>query len=59
MELALGPLLFNWPVSRVERFYAEIADESPFDRVYLGEVVCSKRLPFLEPALARSAERLP
>jgi O2-independent ubiquinone biosynthesis protein UbiV len=58
MELVLGPLLFNWPAERVERFYAEIADKSPFSRVYLGEVVCSKRMPFLEPALVRSAERL-
>lgn len=58
MELALGPLLFNWSAERIEQFYAEIADESVFDRVYLGEVVCSKRMPFLEPALVRSADRL-
>ena len=58
MELALGPLLFNWSAERIERFYAEIADEPVFDRVYLGEVVCSKRMPFLEPALVRSADRL-
>ena len=58
MELVLGPLLFNWPAEQIERFYAEIADKSPFSRVYLGEVVCSKRMPFLEPALIRSAERL-
>lgn len=58
MELALGPLLFNWSAERIERFYAEIADEPVFDRVYLGEVVCSKRMPFLEAALVRSADRL-
>ena len=58
MELTLGPLLFNWPPDAVEAFYGRIADETPVSRVYLGEVVCSKRLPFLEPTLVRAAERL-
>ncbi|CAM3254218.1 ubiquinone anaerobic biosynthesis protein UbiV [Asticcacaulis taihuensis] len=57
-KLSLGPLLFNWSPEVTEAFYARIADESPFDRVYLGEVVCSKRIPFLGPVLARAAERL-
>lgn len=58
MELALGPLLFNWTPERVETFYARIADETPVATVYLGEVVCGKRQPLLQHALARSAERL-
>lgn len=57
-NLSLGPLLFNWSPEVTETFYARIADDSPFDRVYLGEVVCSKRIPFLGPVLARAAERL-
>ncbi len=58
MELAIGPLLFNWDSSRVETFYARIADETPVETVYLGEVVCGKRQPLLQNALARSAVRL-
>lgn len=57
-DLSLGPLLFNWSPERTEDFYARIADESPINRVYLGEVVCSKRIPFLGPVLTRAAERL-
>ncbi|MDP3657272.1 MAG: U32 family peptidase [Brevundimonas sp.] len=58
MELAIGPLLFNWAADRVETFYARIADEAPVGRVYLGEVVCGKRQPLLQDVLARAAERL-
>lgn len=58
IELALGPLLFNWAPERVTDFYARIADEAPVSTVYLGEVVCGKRQPLLEHALAGAAERL-
>jgi len=58
MELAIGPLLFNWAAERVETFYARIADEAPVGTVYLGEVVCGKRQPMLQDVLARAAERL-
>ena len=58
MELAIGPLLFNWDSGRVETFYARVADETPVDTVYLGEVVCGKRQPLLQNALARAAGRL-
>lgn len=56
--LTLGPLMFNWPSDRVADFYARVADEAEVERVYLGEVVCGKRAPLLEPALAAAAERL-
>ena len=58
IQLTLGPLLFNWAPQRVREFYARIADEAPIRRVYLGEVVCGKRAPLLDHALADSAERL-
>ena len=58
IELALGPLLFNWPAERTADFYARIADETPVDRVYLGEVVCGKREPLLAKVLIAAAERL-
>lgn len=43
-SLSLGPLLFNWDSDKIRDFYFAIADEAPVDYVYLGEVVCSKRL---------------
>lgn len=58
LELTLGPLLFNWPAQRVRDFYARIADEAAVERVYLGEVVCGKRAPLLDAALAEAADRL-
>lgn len=58
IELAIGPLLFNWPAAEVEAFYARIAAHEAVDRVYLGEVVCGKRAPRLAEALDRAAERL-
>lgn len=58
IELTLGPLYFNWPAAALDDFYAAIADETPIDRVYLGEVVCGKRSPLSDAALARAAERL-
>ena len=42
MQITLGPLLFFWPEQEVTAFYQKVA-ESAFDRIYLGEVVCSKR----------------
>lgn len=43
--LTLGPLLYNWPASQARDFYLRVADEMDVDRVYIGEVVCSKRQP--------------
>lgn len=43
-NLNLGPLLFNWDSAKIRDFYYAIADEAPVNRVYLGEVVCTKRM---------------
>lgn len=56
--LTLGPLLFHWPADQWSDFYARIADEAPVDRVCIGEVVCSKRLPFYADRAAAVVERL-
>lgn len=42
MRLALGPLQYFWPRTRVLSFYEAVIDW-PVDIVYLGETVCSKR----------------
>jgi collagenase-like PrtC family protease len=56
--LTLGPVLFNWTADQWSDFYARVADEAPVDRVCLGEVVCSKRLPFYIDRIPQAIERL-
>lgn len=58
LRLTLGPVLFNWPAEQWSDFYARIADEAELDRVVLGEVVCSKRLPLYADRIASAIERL-
>ncbi|MCF6215867.1 MAG: U32 family peptidase [Emcibacter sp.] len=43
-KLSLGPLLFHWDNNKIRDFYFAIADEAPIDHIYLGEVVCGKRM---------------
>ncbi len=57
-RLTMGPVLFNWEPEAWRDFHLRIADEAAVDTVCLGEVVCSKRAPFLEPMLAQVVERL-
>ncbi|HSH40500.1 MAG TPA: U32 family peptidase, partial [Arenicellales bacterium] len=56
--LTLGPLLFNWQPEIWRDFYYRMADESCVDTVYIGEVVCAKRIPLFEPYFAGVLERL-
>jgi collagenase-like PrtC family protease len=57
-KLTLGPVLFNWSPEDWRDFYFRIADEAPLDIVAVGEVVCTKRLPFFAPHLPAVVERL-
>lgn len=57
-ELTLGPCLFNWSESDWRDFYFKVADEGDFDLVYIGEPVCSKRLPFRNKVLPDILERM-
>jgi collagenase-like PrtC family protease len=57
-ELSLGPALYNWPAEELRDFYFRIADKAPLSRVYLGEVVCSKRTPFFTHYLPEVVARL-
>jgi len=56
--LTLGPVLFNWDADHWRDFYFHIAEEAPVETVYLGETICSKRAPFLEPLYEEVADRL-
>lgn len=58
MKLTLGPVLYNWEPSVWRDFYFRIADEAPVDIVCVGEVVCSKRLPFFQDLVPEVVERL-
>jgi len=58
MQLTLGPVLFNWSPETWRDFYFRIADEAPVDTVAVGDIVCSKRSPFLADHLPDVVERL-
>lgn len=58
MKLTLGPVLYNWEPDAWRDFYFRIADEAPVDIVCVGEVVCSKRLPFFQDLVPEVVERL-
>ncbi len=57
-RVTLGPVLFNWQPEKWRDFYFRIADEAPVATVYIGETVCSKRAPLIEPYYQSVAERL-
>lgn len=57
MDLTIGPNQFFWPAETVRGFYRQVAP-SPAARVVLGELVCSKRLPFWEGELPGAIEAL-
>lgn len=57
-KLTVGPVLFNWRPEVWRDFHFRLADEAPVDTVHLGEVVCSKRQPFIAPHLPAVIERL-
>lgn len=57
-DITIGPLYFYWSAQQKVDFYFRIADEAPVSTVYLGEVICSKRIPFFERELPRVVARL-
>ncbi|MGH6762597.1 MAG: ubiquinone anaerobic biosynthesis protein UbiV [Phyllobacterium sp.] len=56
--LSLGPVLYLWDGPKWRDFYFRIADEAPVTHVTLGEVICSKRLHFMEPHMDEVIDRL-
>ena len=58
MDLTVGPNQFFWDAAIWRDFYLRLADEAPVDRVVLGELICSKRLPFYQSHFPEVIERL-
>ncbi|MCF6303158.1 MAG: U32 family peptidase [Devosiaceae bacterium] len=58
MKLTMGPIPFHWNNETRVDFYARLADESPVDTIYMGEVICSKREPFFRPLQEEVVARL-
>lgn len=57
-RLTLGPLFFHWPAEQKREFYFRVADMPEIETVYLGETICSKRIPFFARELPGIRERL-
>lgn len=57
-EITLGPVLFNWQPERWRDFYFRVADEAPISTVYVGDVVCAKRVPLFADHLSAVVDRL-
>ncbi|WP_417598919.1 ubiquinone anaerobic biosynthesis protein UbiV [Pararhodobacter oceanensis] len=50
MELTIGPNQFFWSAEKWSAFYQDLAS-APAERVVLGELICSKRLPFFQDCI--------
>jgi collagenase-like PrtC family protease len=57
MELTIGPNQFFWKSDEWAAFYAGMA-QAPIERGVLGELVCSKRLPFYGARIPEAIEAL-
>ena len=57
MELTVGPNQFFWPADTWSGFYKDLA-HAPVDRVVIGELVCSKRLPFYQDRIPEAIVKL-
>ncbi len=57
IRLSIGPVLFGWPEEKVRDLYFSMADNQDVDILYIGEVVCSKRMiAGIEPAVRLADE---
>lgn len=57
MDLTVAPNPFFWDAPTVRRFYQSLAG-APVSRVVLGELVCSKRLPYWQDEIAQAVDGL-
>ncbi|MBF0445941.1 MAG: U32 family peptidase [Magnetococcales bacterium] len=58
MKISIGPCLFDWGKQGISDFYKRMAFETEADILYIGEVVCSKRLHLSPQELIKLAEEL-
>lgn len=58
MQLSLFPNLYPMSEQALKDFYFKIADETPIDIVYLGEVICFKRRHIIDKSLDQIIQRL-
>ncbi len=57
MELTVGANQFFWAADKWSALYDDLA-QGPVDRVVLGELVCSKRLPFYQDRIPEAVAAL-
>jgi len=57
MQLTVGPNQFFWKPDPWSALYDELAN-APVDRVVIGEMICSKRLPFYQDRIPGAIETL-
>ena len=57
LDLTVGPNPFFWEPERVRAFYASLT-AAPIARVVVGELICSKRLPFWQDEIPQAIETL-
>lgn len=57
MEITVGPVQFFWKAEAWVAFHRAL-EAAPVDRVVLGELVCSKRLPFYQEHIPEAVARL-
>ena len=57
MELTVGPNQFFWKSDQWSALYDELC-AAPVERVVLGELVCSKRLPFYQDRIPQALSAL-
>lgn len=58
MELTIGPNQFFWQADIWREFNRSMAADAPVDRMVLGELVCSKRLPFYQNHIPEAVEQV-
>ncbi|MBR9852399.1 MAG: U32 family peptidase [Rhodobacteraceae bacterium] len=57
MDLTVGANPFFWDLETIRGFYGNLA-KAPVARVVIGELVCSKRLPFVANAFPEAVEMM-
>lgn len=57
MEITVGPNQFFWQADKWEALYSDLSN-APVNRIVIGEVVCSKRLPFYQDRIPRTVENI-